>query len=191
MGGYFLIKKQTSSSQDEVIFSENIYNSSLLAYAISGEKLSSYKVLNVLEAYNEFLINKKACLIGTQRDIIRLTNREVSFTATPIGEFNDLIQYVTLTSKTKINAYYGSLFIEYLLSNKVQNTLTKIKMLSPVVKGLYSENEYFKSLENQSVKYTVSPFTCYEDIQKLKTLAEDLIKGKVMGSEVKNLLKHL
>ena len=67
-------------------------------------------------------------MLGTQRDVVRLDNREEEYFYTPIKAFNDLYQYFSITSsdKDKINAV--NQFLDLLLSEKIQKTLTKIKM---------------------------------------------------------------
>ena len=181
--GYFKIVK---GSGEKVIVSEGEYNSSLIALALSKENFKSYKLLNVIDAFNEFLVSKDVTLIGTLRDVIRLQNRNVDCEIMPLGEFCDLYQYAVITSKDK--AYYSRLFIDYLLSNSVQNKLTDISLLSVNLKGIYSDNEPLSQLEKVKIKYMVSPFLDLDSIVKLKEIAKEVIN---QTKEKEELIKHL
>ena len=182
-GGYFKI---TRGNGGNVIISEGKYNSSLIAYALSNIKSNEYKLYNQVDAFNIFLTTKNATLIGTHRDVVRLQNREIDCNIEPLGDFCDLYQYAIITSKS--NAYYSRLFIDYLLSNNVQDKLVNISMLSTVKVGLYSDNYAFNKLENQKINYIISPFTDYSTIEKIKEIAKETLKGT---KDVEELIKHL
>lgn len=181
--GYFKIVK---GGGEKVIVSEGEYNSSLIALALSKESFKSYKLLNQADAMNEFLTSTNATLIGTLRDVIRLSARNVDCKIEPLGNFSDLYQYALITSKD--NAYYSRLFIDYLLSENVQNQLTDLSMLSVKKTGLYSDNSYLTALEKVKIDYTVSPFLDLDTIVKLKEIAKEVLNG---SKEKEELIKHL
>ncbi len=182
-GGYF---KFVKGGGEDIIISEGKYNSSLIAFAISSKKCENYKIYNQLDAFNSFVTSKSATLIGTHRDVIRLKNREIECSIEPLGDFCDLYQYAIITSKQ--NAYYSRLFIDYLLSDAVQDKLINISMLSTVKVGLYSDIQAFTKLEKQKINHIISPFTDIKTIEKLKEIAKETLKGT---KDLEELTKHL
>ena len=181
--GDFKIKK---GNGEKVIVSEGNYNSGAIALALSGLTFKSYKLLNTVDAFNEFLISKDATLIGTMRDVVRLSNKNIECEIEVLGNFNDLYQYALITSKNSV--YYSRLFIDYLLSSKVQKTLTEISLLSVSERGLYPDIKAFATLEKTKTTYTVSPFLDVNTIEKLKELAKEVLNGV---KEKEELIKHL
>ncbi len=181
--GYFKIVK---GSGEKVIVSEGEYNSSLIALALSKENFKSYKLLNKVDAFNEFLLSKDATLIGTIRDVIRLENRSVECEIEALGNFNDLYQYALITSKENVN--YSRLFIDYLLSEKVQKKLTDLSLLSVNISGLYSESKALSLLEKTKTTYIVSPFLDLNGFLNLKEIAKEVLNG---SKEKEELIKHL
>ncbi|MBO7214614.1 MAG: hypothetical protein J6V66_03855, partial [Clostridia bacterium] len=111
-GSYFQISK--GSGDSETILSKGEYTSPQTACLFSSAKSNKYVLLSPSDAFNRFLIKENATLIGTQRDIVRLRNNGVDFTATPIARYNDLFQYVSLTSNDSKNFYYANEFIKHL-----------------------------------------------------------------------------
>lgn len=181
--GYFKIKK---GNGEKIIVSEGNYNSGAIALALSNLTFKSYKLLNTVDAFNEFLISKDATLIGTMRDVVRLSNKNIECEIEVLGNFNDLYQYALITSKNSV--YYSRLFIDYLLSSKVQKTLTEISLLSVSERGLYPDIIPFATLEKTKTTYTVSPFLDVNTIEKLKELAKEVLNGV---KEKEELIKHL
>ena len=182
-GGYFKIKRGNGK---DVIISEGNYNSALIAFALSKYKQKEYKIYKQVDAFNCFLSNKNSTLIGTHRDVVRIRNNQIDCDIEPLGNYCDLYQYAIITSKE--NAHYSRLFIDYLLSNAVQDKLSNISMLSTVKVGLYTDDEIFTKIENQKINYTISPFMDTVTIEKLKEIAKDTLKGT---KDVEELTKHL
>ena len=189
-GGYFKITKNQGDDEN-LIISEGNYNSSLVALACSGKKVKNYVVLKSDDAINKFLIAKNATLIGTQRDFIRLKNRKVEINCEVLGDFNDLYQYVLITSNNQNNLYYSRLFVDYLLSDEIQDKLVNVSLLSTTKKGLYNDCEELKNLENQIVKYTVSPFSDLLTIEEIRKVAKEVLDGSNKTNSLINLLKQL
>ncbi len=181
-GGYYKIRKGDGK---KVIAYECENNSPLIALALSGEK-SNIEIKSREDAFQTFLHCKDATLIGMHRDVYRLQNRNIDCVYTPLGEFCDLYQYALITSKN--NEYYSRAFIEYLLSNEVQDKITNLSMFSTVKKGLYRDNEPFLMGEKQEIKYIVSPFYDKNTIEKLNEIAKEVINGS-KGKE--ELIKYL
>lgn len=181
--GYFKI---TKGNGDKVIVSEGKYNSASIALALSKVNFKSYKLLNRVDAFNEFLLTKDATLIGTVRDVIRLESRNVDCEIEVLGNFNDLYQYALITSKE--NAYYSRLFIDYLLSDKVQGKLVNLSLLSVNKVGLYPENKALSALEKTKTIYTVSPFLDLNTTLRIKEVAKEVLNG---SKDKEELTKHL
>jgi hypothetical protein len=83
-----------------------------------------------MDAYVKFVTGKVKWFLGTQRDVNRLETRGMSVKVTPLERFNDLYQYVSITSSDQIKRYYAEQFINYLVSEQVQKKLNEIGMLS-------------------------------------------------------------
>ncbi|MBO5926941.1 MAG: hypothetical protein J6Q38_05245 [Clostridia bacterium] len=188
-GGYFILKRGEGSKDVTVI--EGKFNSALVALALSKTKVNSFAITDANLGFNDFILKKNATMIATQREVVRLKNRGVEFSYEAINEYCDLYQYALITSNTSKNEYYSRLFVDYLLSDNIQNKLTEILMLSTVKKGLYPTNEEYCALEKQSVKYTLSPFSSANKIEKIKSEAKEvLLDSKSLEGLIK-LLKQL
>ena len=189
-GGYFKIVKGNGDS--ELIISDGEYFSSETACLFSNAKAKSVVKLSSQDAYTRFLIKDDATLIGTQRDIVRLRNLNAEFTATPIERYNDLFQYFSITADDKIKCYYASEFINYALSNEVQQKLNRLCMFSTTGVKLYGGDEIFSSYEKCKNEYTFIPFSTKDNFNLLKTKAYDgLVKGEdydIIVNSCKNLI---
>lgn len=189
-GGYFKISRGNDCEKN-IIVSENDYNSSLVALACTGKEYENFVILKSEDAINKFSTSKSATLIGTQRDLIRLKNRNIEINVEVLGEYNDLYQYALITSTESKKAYYSRLFVDFLLSDEIQKKLVNLSLLSPTLKGLYPDNDEFKLLENQIVKYTISPFSDLLTIEKIKKVANEVLNDSNKTNSLINLLKQL
>lgn len=187
-GGYFKIKKRGKTPVKTLIINGG-NNLSEVAAALNGE--TNVEVTEKEEAYNEFLKNENIALIGTQRDIIRLMKKETDFEAEPVSVYNDLYQYAAVTAVSNEKRECAKLFLNYLLSEKIQKKLTDINMLSVTLGGLYPENEYYSALEKEKTEFALSPYTELSRIQTLKAAALDRLNGGENESEIINILKRL
>ncbi len=186
-GGYFEIKRQGNFKIEKVIVSEGDFNSGSIAKTFTNYSNLKGEVYIPTDAFNAFLIDKNSLLIGTQRDVIRLKNREIQVDIKPINDYCDLYQYLSVIDKGDIKNGYSMQFVNYLLSEKVQSTLSKIGMLSCSYKNLYESGEALSVLESKNAIYTVSPYMDINNLTTVKNLASqtnDIIK-------VRKLLKHL
>lgn len=89
-------------------------------------------VFEPLEAYSRLLSGKYASMIGTQRDVYRLTSRGVQFTCLQASVKTDLVQYVAVTAVDGARAELAASFASYLLTDAVQKRLNEIGLFSPV-----------------------------------------------------------
>ena len=188
-GGYFVIKKGNGGS--DIIISKGENLTPEIACLFSSVRANSYIIKSPLDAYTLFLTRKNATLIGTQRDIERLSNRNEEFTAEPINGYSDIYQYASVTTQKMENEYYARSFIEYLISKKVQEKVVKLKMLSVNKTGLYPDSVYLSALEKVDIQYTFSPFS--DKITQNKVCESALSALNLGGNynEIINFIKQL
>ena len=191
VGGYFLITK-TENNQliDRLFISQNDFNLPFCALQSEEIKCAEKIFEKPLDAYVDFLAGgKNDALLGTQRDLKRLSARKVDFYAKPIGDFSDIAQYVTITA-TDAERYAESLsFIEYLISEESQKKLVKIGMQSPFY-DVYDGEELF-GFNFSKIGYTVSPFTQSSALCAIISQVNQKNPTNDSLLRVKNVLKRL
>ena len=186
-GGYFEITHAGVKRAEKVIVSQGEYNLGCVAKAFSSYHTEQAEVYIPTDAYTTFLSYKNSVLIGTQRDIFRLKSRELPVNITPIYEYCDLYQYLSVVNKSDDKNAYSMQFVNYLLSEKVQRTLTDIGMTSCVYKNLYEQGEPFSNLESKNTNYTVSPYASKTGLREINELALRINNT----NDILKLLKHL
>ena len=150
---------------------DNLTSAAALFAGVSGAEFAS-----PTSAYLQLLSGKYKYLLGTQRDIVRLTVRGAQFSVKALAEFNDLYQYISVLSSAKKGQLCYS-FIQYVLSQSVE--LTDISML---MDGYRLYDGAFGELEGLSFAYTVSPIVSRQTYEELRGAAD--------GGDI-NLLKTL
>ncbi len=86
------------------------------------------------EAYEQFINGNASILCGSQRDIVRMENRVKvgkidSYLYDCIFDYTDLVQYLSyVPNKNSLMNKYSKKFINFMLSIKVQENLSKISM---------------------------------------------------------------
>ena len=127
------------------------YNSPLSALAMSGGKgkVSGIKEdTTQYQAYEQFVANRTAVtLLGTQRDIYRLSQKESNgkieqLGFAPLGGYTDLVQYVGVSAFAGEKAGACRDYISYLLSEATQSTLINLSMFSVLEKTFYTSDRY-------------------------------------------------
>ncbi|MDD4291607.1 MAG: hypothetical protein PHX51_05175 [Clostridia bacterium] len=97
------------------------------------------------QAYAEFINGRTVTLLGTQRDLSRITNRQKQgFEAVEylfVGGYTDLVQYVSVCADTDMEEISQS-FIEYLTSVSVQSSLVSIEMYNVCGLEIYTAAPY-------------------------------------------------
>lgn len=140
------------------------------------------------EAYYNFISGGSVFLLGTQRDAVKLSQRENSsdYGMQALGGFNDLICYISLSNNSYTKQATG--FIEYLLSPEVQRTVTAINMLSVNLSGLYTEG-IMQELEQELPKsYALGAFIQPASIDSLRVTSLSALGG---DGESLNYIKQL
>lgn len=94
------------------------------------------------EAYKDFVYNKDVTLLGTGRDVFRVSNLNnigrANASITPIDSYTDLIQYVGVTIQDDITKK----FVDLILSQNYQNSLVDYALFSSKYNKLYSDGIY-------------------------------------------------
>ena len=189
-GGYFLISRQNVKA-DKTFIVEGEYNSGVIALLLSDKKVENPVIVNAEDGLNGFIFDGKSSLIATQREIVRLRNKGVEFTAQALDGYSDLYEYALITSQDHIKYLYAKDFCEYLISSEVQSKLTELLLFPTNYTNLYTADDVYSSLENKKIKYTISPFSKKEDINKIKEVAKDVLLDKETLDSLIKLLKHL
>lgn len=191
-GGYVLFtnpkfdnKKNTENS---LIVSKALNNLPLINLCLMQKDFDSVTVKSPLEAYIDFVDGKYRNFLGTQRDVVRFSNRGFNVSAYPITEFNDLYQYISLTSADPVKSVYSEKFINFLLSGEIQQKLYKICMFSHFYKNEY-DIETLNLMQANGGSYTLSAFSSKELLEDLNNDALKFINGdKTVLSKIKNVL---
>lgn len=190
-GAYFLITKNENNQPiDKLFISKSAYNIPFISLFLGKVDAKEIEMKKPLDAYTSFLSAKEnVALLGTQRDLKRLEQRGVDFYAQPIGGFNDLIQYVSVT--TCDSGRFGECikFINYLISEKPQKQLSKIGMLS-VYYGVYTDGAMAK-VSFGDFYYTVSPFVSRGVLTDANRVFSTTNITNISLLDFKNVLKRL
>lgn len=126
------------------------YNSPLSALALSGGKGKANVKEDVTQyqAYEQFVANQTAVtLLGTQRDMYRLSQRESNgkidaLGFAPLTGYTDLVQYVGISSTAGDKADACQRFVEYLTSTEAQSTLVNLSLFAVVDATFYTSDRY-------------------------------------------------
>ena len=192
-GGYVMIKnpnfKNSGNADECIIVSQGEYTQPLTALCMEEIDVKSVKMLSPMDAYVKFVSGKAKYFLGTQRDVNRLSSREMLVEIVPFEKYNDLYQYISITSIDGVKKYYSKEFINYLVSEKIQKELNKIGMMSCYY-SVDFENENLTIM--QSVKnnfLSLSIFTPTQNLIELRGLSLSAVYGnKDAKIKIKNIL---
>lgn len=134
-GGYcFLTVDETADfsdiTADNTVINrgtDNLYGAAALLCGINGATVEKST-----GAYVSLINGKYKYLLGTQRDIFRLTTRGVAFKVKPVTEFNDLYQNISITAKDAKLQLQAQKFIDFLLSKSFD--VTKVGLMADGLK---------------------------------------------------------
>ena len=155
------------------------YNSPLSALALSGGK-GKAKVsedTTQYQAYEQFVANKTAVtLLGTQRDMYRLSQRESNgkidkLGFVPLTGYTDLVQYVATSANAGDKANACEQFTEYLISDVSQSTLVNLSLFSVLDTTFYTADRYVQCVSALSSAYVPNVFGDAEAIQNQRKTA--------------------
>ena len=192
-GQYFLFTHNLAAvekASEIIVYSADNYSTATAA-ALAGVK-GKFAFSDKSQAARLFLKDKNAAMVGTQRDLYRLKAAGAEFSATPLGDFCDLYQYLSVITSDEVKNARMVEFIDYLLSDAAQEKVFGLMML-PVKIGLNADSadERIKSAYLKTPVQTLSPFLLKCEIDGVKTAAEKSLNAGGEKSEVTKLLKQL
>lgn len=194
-GGYVLLTNPNLTANldikdkniEKLLVSQGEFTQPLTSFILEGYRASEIEILDPMSAYIKFTSGKVSHFLATQRDICRLINRGMEFNVIPLENYNDLYQYISITSLNVQKRFYAQQFVNYLVSDSVQESLSLIGMYSPYVNVEYSETQHQlmqKVKSNINVSAFASTITLKE-MQRLSTLA---VKGDENAlNKIKNM----
>lgn len=141
------------------------YNSPLTALAMANVKgnFSPNYTTTQYVAYQQFVDNKTAVtLLGTQRDMYRLgkkleTGKMEDLLFAPLCAYTDLVTYVGV-SRNSQNMQPCLQFVQYLVSDAVQQTVADISMFSVTNQNLYTKQWYDLCQNQLHIAYVPNVF---------------------------------
>lgn len=173
MGAYCLISHgELPDHPRTLIVSQGEYNQPLLALHASAYRADGYQIYEPLAAYTAFLSHNDRVLLGTQRDVHRLERRGVSVRVKPLGEFSDLVQYLSVTTTDGVKGGYAKKFLQHLRSQGVQQKLADIGMISVTKTEVYADGGAMQSLQKAAfgIERTISPFLSVTHLKEVANL---------------------
>ena len=179
MSGYYIFSKTEIGDKthfDKITIADSDLTSPLTAFYASGYTANKISIKNTVNAFYDFCVGDCEVLVGTIRDANRIIAKNLSVNVALLNGYNDLYQYVSVTSKSQIKKAYAEKFIELLISKNVQESVSKLSMLSPYL-SLYNDG-LLNECESISPTLTVSAFmqnSVYTQIKKT------VIDGKENG----------
>lgn len=190
-GGYVLITNPNlSKGGDEktLLVSKSDYTLPLMGLLENEVLGDTIEIMSPMDAYVKFVSGKVKRFLGTQRDINRLKTRGMEVEVTPLEKYNDLYQYVSITSSDQLKRYYAEQFINYLVSKEVQSQLCDIGMLSCFY-SVEQQSEHLQAMQKISGFNTISAFTSAEIIEEIHRLSLSALEGnKDARIKIENML---
>lgn len=143
------------------------------------------RVLAQSDAYSEFLAGRSGVLLGTQRDLYKLSNRRSAGAVSPLlvrplSGFTDLVHYLAVIAPQDEDIALCELFIEAVTSDASQCRLTELSMFAVNGQKLYSEEDY-SALECALSDGLSVPnvFLSSEEISESRELAVQSLRERV------------
>lgn len=122
-----------------------------LAVFPNCDEMTSY------EAYCEFVSGKANILVGSLRDLARLENKVANGAATglivePLGRQTNMACFLAAFNQSNaLKSKYSNKFIEFCLSEKSQQRIKDIGLLSPIVSNLYGNSGNLSVIERAMI----------------------------------------
>ena len=168
-GGYFLFRKSGDETPIKTLtISDGGKNLPLGAANLTGVKYENIETVKSTAAYLKLISGNTDAMLGTQRDIRRFTVKNFAYTATPLEKYNDLYQYVAITTDDEDKLPTAKAFAEYLLSEKTAKKILSLYMIPRYFSLTDSPLQSYDASKNEK---TISPFI---SLLNLETLKEDL-----------------
>lgn len=155
-------------------------NSPLTALAMSGGKGNAKSLkenVTQYQAYEQFIANKTAVtLLGTQRDLYRLNQREANGKIEELGfcalnGYNDLVQFAGISSSCGEKYNSCAAYLNYLLSDEVQQTIVNLSLFSVLDKNIYTDERYLQCEQSLNSAFVPNVFVDGEIIANQRQTA--------------------
>ncbi len=192
-GGYLLIAKSKtiidqSKELPSLVVSQGEYNMPMLALALEGYTAKNVKIIRPSDAYAEFINGKAPFMLGTQRDLVRLSYKNIQAEIYPLSSFCDLYQYVAISTNNQDKVSASKAFINFLLSEENQKKLSSLKLFSTKYSVDY-DDEKFSNMQNITAKYGISLFTDRLKVQETISLSQLALCGDQNAmAKIKNVI---
>lgn len=172
LGGYFLIKREGVEEPTEVFVSKCDYNLPLLAAFLEGITLRNLTEMPPEQSYYAFLNDKSSTLLGTQRDLYRLSNKDIPLEVTPLTQYTDILQYISVIRGDKKRVTLCKEFIK-ILHEKSQIDINLLGMACPFGNEKLVDNGPIALLFPIKYKMTTSAFCQVETILEINSVLKD------------------
>ena len=179
MSGYYIFSHTLIENVklfDKITVADSELTSPLTAFYASGYSAKKISVKSPVNAFYDFATNSNEILLGTLRDANRIIAKNISVNVIPLNGYNDLFQYVSVTSKSQIRKAYADKFVKMLISKDVQEKVKELSMLSPYL-SLYNDGLLCECQKISPVT-TLSAFTPTNIYKQIKqVVAKDKDNG--------------
>ncbi len=190
-GGYFLIERDGLESPSQVYVSKTDSNLPLLAAFLEGLTLNNPIEMPSEQSYYAFLKDKNSALLGTQRDIYRLENKDMSLKITPLKNYTDIVQYVSVMKGDSVRTELCNDFIKILVE-KSQKDINLLGMASPFGNEKLIDNGPIALLFTVKHQMTASAFLSKETLSEINSVIKDqTINSDNKMKYVKNTIIYL
>ena len=190
--GYYIFSHspiENKTNFDKITVSDSELTSPLTAFYASGYTANKVTIKSPINAFYDFATKNCEILIGTLRDANRIISKNLSVSVTSLNGYNDLYQYLSVTTESNIKKVYADKFVKLLISDGAQEKVRELSMLSPY-KSLYSDG-LLSECDKISPLLTVSAFTPSSVYMQLKdAVIQDKVNG-VKQLKDKNLFINL
>ena len=172
------------------------FGSPLTALSMSGVAGNTGEITKTTQysAYTSFLADNVAvALLGSQRDLVRLSQKQDNgkispLTVLPLADYTDLVQFVGVSSSSQ-NVSAAKEFVNFLLGDDVQKTLSAVGLFSATKIPLYSDGLYAQAEKAWENAYVPNAFADESTIDAQRKTATSTLQvfGKKRKSDVAEL----
>lgn len=172
VGGYVYIVREKSEKIQTTYISEGLYNLPTLAAYLEGLTLENQVACEPLDAFSSFLKDENSALLGTHRDLYRLSGKNYNVKITPLKKFSDLIQYIGVVKGEEKRTAISKNFVDFLAKN-CKDSIYKIGMTAYDDIEKSNDNRPIDLLFDIKYEFTTSAFCQNSTIKEIKVLLND------------------
>lgn len=169
------------------------FGSPLTALCMSGVSGNTSEITKTTQysAYTSFVADNVAvALLGSQRDLFRLSQKQDNgkispLTILPLADYTDLVQFVGVSASSQ-NLSAATDFVNFLLCDDVQKTLSAVGLFSATKTPLYYDGLYAQAEKAWENAYVPNAFADQNIIDAQRKTAMTTLQafGKKRKSEV-------